>query len=164
MAAPRYFVTFLAALVAGILAGLPVLPMGLVVPIVVVLPLTFLFVAVVAAASALWAGNLVGGGSARGRPLPVFAVSLATSLVLVALSLLLGLLPLRAWMYAPPGYLLILCAVAVSVNATAAAWRYREEGRSLRRDALYTVAAIFLSVAVLVAVLFLTCSLGYCGA
>ena len=160
----KHLLVSLAALAVGVFAGAPVLSLGLVVSGVVVLPLTFLFVAVVVCVTALWVGNGLDRGRTLGRPAPVLVVSLATAGVVAGLILVLALTTRLPFAYAPPGLLLILGAATVSLNATVTTWQFREEGRSLRRDALYSAAVLVFAVATLVAVVFFTCSLGYCDA
>ena len=160
----KHLLVFLAALVAGVFAGAPVLSLGLVVSGVVVLPLAFLVVAVVVAVAALWVGNGLDRGRTQGRLVPVLVVSLATAGGGVGLTLVFSLVAPPPLAYAPPVFLLIFGAATVSINAAVTTWRFREEGRSLRRDALFSSVVLVFAAAILVAVVFSTCSLGYCGA
>lgn len=78
----RYLIVWIVALIAGTIGALPVFVMGLVVPEMVVWPLSFGTGALLAAASALWAGTLLDRGRTSGCPLPILSVCLSTAAVI----------------------------------------------------------------------------------
>ena len=142
------FLRFLAAAAVaaalGLASGLPVVAMGLVVPIQVVGPLASAVGALSAALGAAWVANLFARD--RGRLLPVVGVAGATAASLVLLALSLYLLPIPG-LDPLSGSLLrtaVVCAGVVAVNAGLAAVRLRGPRGRLGADG---TAALLLSVA-----------------
>ncbi len=159
----KYLIVFVAALAAGMVAEVPVSTLGLIVTEIVVLPLTFGTGAIFAAVSALWTSNLLVRGRTQGRLVPVVGVCLPTAIIVSILNLTAPLL--RDFFIAPWGLrMLLLGTIFVAFSSSIATWRFRQTGRDLRRDALLTLILLVLVPAVVIAVVFLTCSLGYCGA
>lgn len=160
----KYSIVFVAALAAGMVAEVPVSTLGLIVTEIVVLPLTFGIGAVFAALSALWTSNLLVRGRTRGRLVSVVGICLSTAIIVSILTLIAPLLGgsfIATW-----GRLgmLIVGTVFVALSSSVATWRFRQTGRDLRRDALMTLVLLVLAIAAVIAVVFLTCGLGYCGA
>lgn len=116
------------ALVGGNIAGMLVLPFGLVLHEVVIWPLTFGVCAIFAAIGAGWAGNLLAPGHIRSRFLPVVGISEVTAAV-VAVSLLvltvfvLPRFPAFASMLGPPVFLLGAGVIFIALSASWAAKR-----------------------------------------
>lgn len=159
----KYSVVFMAALAAGMVAEVPVFTLGLIVTEIVVLPLTFGIGAVFAAVSALWTSNLLVRGRTQGCLVPVVGVCLSTAITISILTFTAPLL--RGFFIVPWGLEMLFIGTAfVALSSSVSTWRFRQTGRDLRRDALTTLVLLVLAVAAVIAVVFMTCSLGYCGA
>lgn len=159
----KYLIVFVAALATGMVAEVPVSTLGLIVTEIVVLPLIFGAGAIFAAVSALWTSNLLVRGRTQGRLVPVVEVSLSAAIIVSILSLTAPLL--GDFLIAPWGLGMLLVGTAfIAFSSSVATWRFRQTARDLRRDALLTLILLVLAPAVVIAVVFLTCSLGYCGA
>lgn len=155
---------FVLATAAGTFAALPVYAMGLVVPMVVVWPLTLATVALVAALVASLFGNLTVRGGTRARLLVVVGVSEGTAVVLALASASTYLAPdsLPAW---PAIYYVVVASAASALAATAAAHRWRSASGSWRRDVLAAVALLLLTPLLVYGAIVAACTTGLgCGA
>ncbi len=75
MSALRYVAVFGATFVGGVAGLVPVYSMGLVIPMIVVGPLTLLSTSIVAALLAVWSANLIATDGSRSRLIAVLAYS-----------------------------------------------------------------------------------------
>ena len=134
-------VGLLLSAVAGVLAALPVYVMGLVVPMVVVWPLTLGAAALVAALVASLFGNLASRDGTRSRLLVVVGVAEGASAILALASALTYLAPgaMPAW---PAIYSVVAISVVLASVATAAARRWRSGGVGWRKDALMALVLL----------------------
>ena len=149
-------------MVAGTIGALPVLAMGLVVPGQVVFPLSFCTGAALATVGVLWTGTILDRGRTRGRLALILGVGLSTATVVSAINLASRLVVGNLVAISNGGALLIGLAV-IALNVGIATRRFREAGSNPRRDALLTLGLLGLTLAAVVAVIFSTCTLWYCG-
>lgn len=155
---------FVLATTVGTFAALPVYAMGLVVPTVVVWPLTLATVALVAALIASLFGNLTASDGTRARLLVVVGVGEGTAVILALASASTYLAPdaLPAW---PAIYYVVAASVALALAATAAAHRWRSASGSWKRDILTAVALLLLTPLLLQGGIIAACTRGLgCGA
>lgn len=163
----------LLALAAGVVGFSPVYVMGLVVPLLIVLPLALLTSSLLASLSAGWVTNFMSGGvleNTRSRLWAIFAISLVASFVGTILAMISGFLinefgagiglTVGAIIYYAPGALVFTGAT------TAATFRLRTppERRSLKQDAILSLTAVVVTPAVVAGTMWLGCSVSYCGA
>ena len=130
--------------VAGTLAALPVYVMGLVVPMVLVWPLTLGAAALVAALVASLIGNVASRDGTRTRLLPVVGIAEGAAAILALASGLTYLVPdaMPAW---PAIYSVVAVCAALALVATAASERWRGGGGTWRHDALIVGVLLLLS-------------------
>lgn len=137
----RFLVAVVVAAILCLAVGVPVLTMGLVVPIHVVGPLALAAGALPAALGAGWVGNLFTGD--RSRLLLVVAVAEVSAAVLCLVMLALSFLP---GLFGPLIFTAAACAVVVAISAAVAALRLRGPRGRLGLDgaaALLASAAVF---------------------
>ncbi len=157
-------VGFVLATTAGTLAAFPIYAMGLVVPMVVVWPLTLSTVALVAAIVASLFGNLTASDGTRARLLVVVGVSEGAAVVLALASASTYLAPdaLPAW---PAIYYVVAAAVVVALAATAAAQRWRTASGSWKEDVLTALALLLLTPPLVYGAIIAACATALgCGA
>lgn len=158
----RYSVVWAVAMVAGTVGAFPVLVMGLVVPGQVVWPLSFCAGAALATVGALWAGTVLDRGRSRGRLALILGAGLSTAAVISSIYLAARLMVGNLVTISNGGALLLGLAV-IALDVSIATWRFRDAGRNLRRDALLTLVLLGLTLALVVVVIFSTCTLWYCS-
>ena len=126
-----------AALVGGVLGLVPVLAMGLSVPILVVGPLAAVTGGLFAGLGAAWAGTLFSPDGSRSHLLGVLLVSEVAAVFALAAGAALVLVPPWSAAFPEPsgdatvGEALLVCDFVVAAGASAAAWllRYPPERR-----------------------------------
>lgn len=130
--------------VAGALAALPVYVMGLVVPMVLVWPLTLGVAALFAALVASLFDNLANRDGTRSRLLVVVGVAEGAAAILALTSALTYLAPdaMPAW---PAIYSVVAVSVVLAFVATAAARRSKSGGGGWRKDALTALILLLLT-------------------
>lgn len=139
----RFLASTIVAAMLGLATGLPVLAMGLVVPVQVVGPLALVVGGLSAGLGAAWVANLFARD--RSRLLLVAGVAEASAVLLALLMLVSFLLPvpgLDSLFVGPLIYVAGVCAAIVAVNAGVAAVRLRGTRGRLGLDG---AAAILLS-------------------
>lgn len=130
--------------VAGVLAALPVYAMGLVVPMVLVWPLTLGVAALFAALVASLFGNLANHDGTSSRLLVVVGVAEGAAAILAFTSALTYLAPdvMPAW---PAIYSVVAVSVVLAFVATGAARRWRSGGGGWEKDILTALVLLLLA-------------------
>ena len=156
--------SLVAALVCGTVAGVLVLPFGLVVVAYVMLPLMFGIAALFAALGASWVGILVSPDGSSSRILPVVCVSEVTAGVMVILFLIPAVEESMFRYLGSPAMVLVAITVLMGLGASWAAWRFRSPGRRIRKDALMTLGLMGLAGLVLAGTIYVASHFGMVGA
>jgi hypothetical protein len=156
---------FTAALASAVIGIFVVLPFGLVVHELVILPLAALVGGLLASAGAIWAGARLMAGPTWPRPL---AVVVATESVAAMLALLIVALaavdaPRPAQLLPPPSAIGMAAALALALAASMAALRFREP-RGAGSQARLLVMLLGLAVVSLPATIAVAALLGLTGA
>jgi hypothetical protein len=164
----RYFGTLVAALLAGTIGGVLVLPFGLVLVEFVIWPLTFAIAAIFASVGAGWAGNLLAPG--RSRLLPIVGIAEVTGAA-VSVLLIVFLLSVRPQspgeaptVFVPPIFLLETGVILIALSAAWAVRRFRSPESRLGKDAAITLGLLVVAVLAFFATLLLAGLFGLAGA
>jgi hypothetical protein len=158
---------FLAALLGGLAALVPLFSLGLVASELVVYPLAAGVGAVCAALAAGWTATLLARDGSRTRLLAAVGFTEATAVAVVALLLAYQMLAVRLLprvLDARPIVLVAACALLLAAGATVAAWRYRAAARDVAGDVRLTLALLVLAAGSVPAVLFVASLFGLTGA
>lgn len=158
----RHLVVWAVAMVVGTTGAYPVLGMGLVVPGPVIVPLSYCAGAALMTVGASWAGMVLDLGRTRGRLVPILRVGISTALIVSVVDVVARVAGGNLVAISNAGVLLLAMAV-IALNVSIATWRFREAGRNLRRDALFAVVLLGLTLGVVVAAIYSTCNLWYCS-
>jgi len=162
----RWLATFMAALAAGIIGVFVVLPFGLVVHELVILPLALLIGALFSALGASWASSLLARDQTRARIVPVLvAAAIGAALIALILALLYVADATRpANILPPPGVQGLAASLALAFATTLAAGRFRGTQRETASQGRLMAALIVVAVISVPAVIFVAALLGLTGA
>jgi hypothetical protein len=157
----KRFATYVAALACSTIGIFLVLPFGLVVHELVILPLALLVGALLAAIGASWAASQLASDQTRTRLQPVVAFAEAGA-VLVALMLIImsiGDATRPENVLPPPGTIGIAVSLVLALDVTLAAWRFRgtqseTAGQGRLMALLLAVAVVCIPLVIVVASLF----------
>ena len=156
--------SLVAALVCGTVAGVLVLPFGLVVVAYVMLPLMFGIAALFAALGASWAGILISPEGTGSRILPVVGVSEATAGVVVVPFSIPAVGESMSRYLGSPALALGAGMVLIGLGASWAAWRFRRPGRRIGKDALMTLGLVGVAGLIFVGTIYVASLFGMVGA
>jgi hypothetical protein len=156
--------SLVAATVCGTVAGMLVVPFGLVVVEFIILPLMFGIAALFAALGASWVGILISPDDSSSRILPVVCVSEATAGVMVVLFLIPAVEESMFRYLGSPAMVLVAITVLIGLGASWAAWRFRRPGRRTRKDALMTLGLMGLAGLIFVGTIYVASVFGMVGA
>jgi arsenical pump membrane protein len=156
---------FAAALAGAVIGIFVVLPFGLAVHELVILPLAMLVGGLLAGAGASWAGARLDSGPTRPRLLAVVAVAegLAALLALIIEALAAADAARPAQLLPPPGVVGIAAGLALALAASLAALRLRE-GRGAGGQARLFAALLGLAVLSIPATIAVAALFGLTGA
>jgi hypothetical protein len=150
-----------AALAGAIIGMFAVLPLGLVVHELVILPLALFVGALFAALGASWAASQLARDKTHTRLLPVVIYAEAGALIAAMIIVVLYLADARRPVntFPPPGVIAIAVSLALALDVSLAARRFRaapSEGRSQTRLALtlLAVAVVGVPLVIMIASLF----------
>jgi hypothetical protein len=166
MRALKWFGTYIAALAGGIIGTFLVLPFGLVVHELVILPLALLLGALLAAIGASWAASQLASDQTRMRLLPVVASAeigaALAALILAALYFVDAAQP--ASLLPPPGTIGIAASLVLALDVTLAAGRFRGTQRETVGQGRLTALLLVVALVGVPAVIVVAALFGLAGA